>query len=149
MFKKGDLIKPSTIGNIVTTEIDKLAWLYIRDSKLLSARSKSKALFYLPGGKREVGETDEQALIREIQEEISVSLIPSSIHYAETFTAQADGKEDGTRVKLTCYFAEFTGDLAPDAEIEEIAFIGYQDKHLCSLASIEVIEWLKNKNLIS
>lgn len=129
-------------------EIDKLAWLYIQDGKLLSARSKNKTLFYLPGGKREVGESDEQALIREIKEEISVNLIPNSIQYVETFSAPADGKSNDTIVKLTCYFADFKGELCPDAEIEEIDFIGYENRALCSLGSIKVMEWLKNQQLI-
>lgn len=129
-------------------EIDKLAWLYIREGKLLSARSKNKELFYIPGGKREEGESDEQALVREIREEISVDLIPNSIKYAGTFKAQADGKNIETIVKLTCYFADFQGELSPDAEIEEIDFIGYQNKSLCSLGSIKVMDWLKNQNLI-
>jgi len=132
----------------VNKEIDKLAWLYIKDGKLLSARSKGKALFYIPGGKREIGESDEQALIREIQEEISVDLIPDTIKYAATFTAQADGKNNETKVKLTCYYADFEGELCRDAEIEEIDFLSYQDKHLCSLASIEVMDWLKSAKLI-
>jgi 8-oxo-dGTP pyrophosphatase MutT (NUDIX family) len=132
----------------VKKEIDKLAWLYIREGKLLSARSKNKTLFYIPGGKREEGESDEQALMREIKEEISVGLIPSSITYAETFKAQADGKNSDTIVKLTCYFAEFHGDLCPDAEIEEIDFIGYQHRDLCSFGSIKIMDWLKDKNLI-
>ena len=130
-------------------EIDKLAWLFIQDGKLLSARSKNKELFYIPGGKREAGESDEQALIREIKEEISVDLIPNSIKYAETFKAQADGKNDETIVKLTCYFAEFNGELSPDAEIEEIDFISYQNKSLCSVGSIKVMDWLKNQNLLA
>ena len=129
-------------------EIDKLAWLYIREGKLLSARSKNKNLFYIPGGKREKGESDEQALIREVKEEISVDLIASSIQYAETFKAQADGKDDGTVVKLTCYFADFQGELLADAEIEEIDFMGYQDASRCSLGSIKVMDWLKTNNLI-
>lgn len=129
-------------------EIDKLAWLYIQEGKLLSARSKNKELFYIPGGKRENGESDEEALIREIKEEISVNLIHSSIKYAETFTARADGKSSETTVKLTCYFADFQGQLAPDAEIEEIDFIAYSNKHLCSLGSIKVMNWLKAKDLI-
>jgi ADP-ribose pyrophosphatase YjhB (NUDIX family) len=132
----------------VKKEIDKLAWLYLRDGKLLSARSKDKKLFYIPGGKRETGESDEQALVREIKEEISVDLMPSSIKYAETFKAQADGKNSDTIVKLTCYFADFQGELSPDAEIEEIDFIGYSNKALCSLGSIKVMEWLKSQNLI-
>jgi ADP-ribose pyrophosphatase YjhB (NUDIX family) len=132
----------------VTKEIDKLAWLCIREGKLLSARSKNKTLFYLPGGKREVGESDEKALIREIQEEVSVKLIVNSINYAVTFKAPADGKNPEVVVKLTCYFADFEGELAPDAEIAEIEFIGYKDKSRCSLGSIEVMNWLKDQNLI-
>lgn len=129
-------------------EIDKLAWLYIRDGKLLTARSKGKDLFYIPGGKREAGESDEQALIREIKEEISVELLPSSIKYADIFKAHADGKNGDVVVKLTCYYADYVGELTPDAEIEEIAFVCYDDKHLCSLASIQAMEWLKAKDLI-
>lgn len=128
--------------------IDKLAWLYIEDGKLLSARSKGKELFYIPGGKREQGESDVQALVREIKEEVSVDLLPDTIKFAETFTAQADGKSNNTVVKLTCYFAEFEGELSPDEEIEEVDFIAFSNKHLCSLASIQVMDWLKNKALI-
>ena len=130
-------------------EIDKLAWLYIRDGKLLCARSKNKELFYIPGGKREDGESDEQALVREIKEEISVTLIPSTIRYAKTFYAQADGKDNKTTVKLTCYYADFEGELCPDAEIEEIDFIAYHNKHLCSVGSIKVMDWLESQKLIN
>ena len=128
--------------------IDKLAWLYIRDGKLLNARSKGKELFYLPGGKREEGESDQQALIREIKEEVSVDLIPNTIKYAFTFTAKADGKSSDTLVKLTCYYADFQGSLSPDEEIEEIDFIAYEDKHLCSFGSIKVMDWLKSQHLL-
>lgn len=129
-------------------EIDKLAWLNIQDGALLCARSKNKELFYIPGGKREQGESDEQALVREIKEEISVNLLPNSIKYVETFKALADGKNSDTIVKLTCYFADFEGELSPDEEIEEIAFIQYQDKARCSLGSIKVFDWLESQNLM-
>ena len=80
--------------------IDKLAWLYIRDKRLLAARSKGKALYYVPGGKREPGESDAAALIREIKEELSIDLIGESIVYAGVFTAlgpagNRDGAEPG------------------------------------------------------
>lgn len=133
----------------MSKEIDKLAWLYIENGKLLCARSINKTLFYLPGGKREIGESDEQALIREIREEISVDLIPSSIKYAQTIHAKADGKSSDTIVKLTCYFADFNGELSPDAEIAEIDFIDYENKARCSLGSIKVMEWLKSQNLLN
>jgi len=129
-------------------EIDKLAWLHIKDGQLLGARSKDKTHFYTPGGKRELGESDEQALIREIKEEISIDLIASSINYAATFKAPADDKEDGIIVKLTCYFADFEGELKENSEIEEIRFINYQHRSDFSLGGIKVMEWLKEQNLI-
>lgn len=45
--------------------IDKLAWIYIKDKKILSTRSKGKDAWYIPGGKRELGESDHEALFRE------------------------------------------------------------------------------------
>ena len=129
-------------------EIDKLAWVYLKEGKLLVARSKNKATFYIPGGKREQEETDEQALVREIKEEVSVDLIPGSIQYAQTFTAQADGIKADVNVRLTCYFADYKGELKVDAEIEEIIFIGVQDKSMCSIATIKLIEWLKEQKLM-
>lgn len=59
--------------------IDKIAWIYIQNRKILSTRSKGKDTFYLPGGKRETGESDVQTLTREIQEELSVDLLPESL----------------------------------------------------------------------
>ena len=128
--------------------IDKLAWVLIRDGKLLAVRSKGKELFYLPGGKREQGESDEQALLREIKEELAVDLVPSSIKYAQTFTAQADGKAAGVSVQLTCYFADFNGEMSPEAEIEELKFVGMQDKLVCSLALLVAMAWLEAQQLL-
>lgn len=126
--------------------IDKLAWLHIVNKKLLCARSKSKELYYIPGGKREIGETDEAALSREIREELSIDLIPGTIEFAGSFSAQADGKPEGTEVQMTCYFADYSGDLAPDAEIEEIAWFTYEDKSRCSTVTQIIIDYLKSQN---
>lgn len=132
----------------MTKVIDKLAWFHLHDGKVLAVRSRGKELFYLPGGKREQGESDEQALIREIKEELAVNLHPSSIKYAETFTAQADGKAEGISVKLTCYFADFSGEMSPEAEIEELKFVAMEDKSVCSLALLVTMDWLEDQNLI-
>lgn len=128
--------------------IDKLAWILVQDGKLLAVRSKGKDLFYLPGGKRELGESDSEALIREIREELSVELSADSIEYMETFVAQADGKAEGVSVKLTCYFAEFSGELAADAEIEELRFIDSNDEGVCSVAALVALRWLVSKSLV-
>lgn len=133
----------------MTTHIDKLALFSISDKKLLVVRSKGKSLFYLPGGKRELNETDHEALIREISEELVINLIPSTITYATTLEAQADGKPEGTLVKLTCYFADHDGAPTPAAEIEELCYIDSNDIDICSKAAILSIDWLKENDYIN
>jgi 8-oxo-dGTP pyrophosphatase MutT (NUDIX family) len=58
--------------------IDKLAWIHIVDRKILSTRTRGRDTYYIPGGKREGQETDHQALIREIKEELTIDLIPDA-----------------------------------------------------------------------
>jgi len=128
--------------------IDKLGWILIDNKRLLGARSKNKDIYYIPGGKREPGESDEEALIREIKEELSVDLKPESIEYAATFAAQAHGKPAGTMVKITCYFAAFTGEIKPDAEIEQVEWLSYQDRWHCSAITQHIMDWLKEEGKI-
>ena len=132
----------------MTTEIDKLAWLHIKDKRILCARSKGKATFYLPGGNREPGESDEQALIREIREELSVELIADTLELVGAFHAQADGKAEGTVVKVTCYRADYGGEIAAAAEIEEVKWLGYRDRNSCSPAGKIILEWSRKQGLI-
>ncbi|KDM93313.1 NUDIX hydrolase [Photobacterium galatheae] len=129
-------------------EIDKLAWVHIKNNRVLMARSHGKAMFYVPGGKREAGESDQAALIREIKEEVAVDLIPETLSYLGTYYAQADGKPEGTQVKLTCYQSEFQGECRPSAEIEEIVWISYNEKDKCSQVARILLENLKASNLI-
>ena len=129
-------------------EIDKLAFIFVNDRKVLSTLSKGKNAFYIPGGKREVGESDEQALIREVKEELSVDLIPKSIKHYGTFKAQAHGKQEGVIVKMTCYTADFTGKLAPAAEIERIVWLTSKDIPESAPVDKLILTDLKKKNLI-
>ncbi|HIF9056763.1 TPA: NUDIX hydrolase [Photobacterium damselae] len=128
--------------------IDKLAWILIQDRKLLAVRSFGKTSFYLPGGKRENGESDQEALIREIQEELAVDLKPDSIEYAGFYQAQADGKPEGVMVKMTCYFAQFGGQITPSAEIEEAQWLNSENLDVCSLAAKIIVEDFKQQGLI-
>ncbi|MBB2947067.1 8-oxo-dGTP pyrophosphatase MutT (NUDIX family) [Actinoplanes lutulentus] len=112
--------------------IDKIAWIVLRDGAILSTRSAGKDVYYLPGGKREPGESDADTLIREIREELSVTIdAPTAVH-AGTFHAQAHGHPDGVEVRMTCYTAGFSGELRPDSEIEEIVWLTYADRHRVS-----------------
>lgn len=128
--------------------IDKIAWIYISEGKVLGARSKGKETYYFPGGKREPGETDNDTLIREIEEELSVRIIPETISPFGIFEAPAHGKPDGVSVKMTCMTADFTGELQPASEIEELAWLTYTDREKVSAASQIIFDQLYQKKLI-
>ncbi len=132
----------------MSTIIDKIAWIYLSERKLLCVRSKGKELYYIPGGKRDPGEEDQQTLIREVQEELGVTLQQETIMHVGTFEAEADSKAAGTIVCLTCYTADYEGTLQPDSEIEEMAWLGYDDQEQVSIASRLVFEQLKQQELL-
>jgi 8-oxo-dGTP diphosphatase len=129
--------------------IDKLAWIHLVDRKILCTLSKGKDTYYLPGGKREGGETDNEALIREIREELSVELIQETIQLTGVFQAQAHGKKEGTVVRMTCYSADYHGTLAPAAEIAEFVWFTHADKSRCSLVDNIIFDWLHERGLLA
>ncbi len=130
------------------TFIDKLAWIHIVDRKILSTRSRGKDTWYLPGGKREPGETDHEALSREVREELSVRLVPDSVQFEGTFEAQAHGKSAGVIVRMTCYSADYEGDLAPASEIEEIVWMVHADWVRSSPVDKLIFDWLSEADRI-
>jgi 8-oxo-dGTP diphosphatase len=75
-----------------TVMIYTVAWVRVEQGRILCARPRGKDVFYIPGGKREAGETDREALLREVAEELTVTLLPATIRPAGTYEAlQTDG----------------------------------------------------------
>ncbi|RAJ77586.1 8-oxo-dGTP pyrophosphatase MutT (NUDIX family) [Chitinophaga dinghuensis] len=128
--------------------IDKLAWIEINNKSILSTRSYGKQNFYIPGGKRDPGENDEQALCREVLEELNVTLDTDTLKYVGTFEAQADSHPDGVIVKMTCYMARYNGTLQPASEIEEFTWLKYADKDKISAVDKLIFDFLKDQDLI-
>ncbi|MEV6029931.1 NUDIX domain-containing protein [Nonomuraea sp. NPDC052116] len=108
--------------------IDKIAWIHLADGKILSTRSRGKTVYYLPGGKREPGESDLDTLVREIDEELSVAIVPATAVHLGTYQAQADSHAEGVIVKMTCYTADHEGTPTPSSEIEEVVWLTYADR---------------------
>jgi 8-oxo-dGTP diphosphatase len=130
------------------TYIDKLAFIYLENKKILETLSFGKDTWYIPGGKREGSETDIEALIREVKEELDVDLLTETIRHYGTFEAQAHGKPEGTMVRMTCFMAEFEGDVKPTSEVEKLDYFSYADKHRTSPVDHLVFDDLKSKGLI-
>lgn len=132
----------------IKNPIDKVAWIHIVDGMLLCARSRGKDLYYLPGGKREPGENDAQALTREIREELSIELVSETICSIGVFDGPADNKPEGTLVRLTCCTADYRGQIQPSAEIEEIAWLDSTSGERLSPAAHIVLDWLIRQGLM-
>ncbi|ARQ71914.1 NUDIX hydrolase [Streptomyces marincola] len=113
----------------MTRLIDTVAWVLVENGRILGARSRGRELFYIPGGKREPGESDVQTLAREVREELAVTLDPESAVHVGTYTAQADGHPEGTLVRMACYTARHEGEPRASGEIEEIAWLAFADRH--------------------
>ena len=128
--------------------IDKIALIYVKDGKILSSRSQGKDTFYIPGGKREGQETDVETLTREIKEELSVDILPETIAFYGVFSAQAHGHAEGILVQMTCYTAEFTGQLQADHEIAEIRWLSYKDAAISSPVDKLIFADLHQKGLL-
>jgi hypothetical protein len=67
-------------------------------------------------------------------------------HYLGTFEAQAHGRKD--KVRMTCYTGDYTGELIPDAEVEEIIWFNYADRGRSSPVDQLIFDWLKARDLI-
>lgn len=115
-----------------------VAWLQQNEQKILCVRSKGKGKFYLPGGKIDAGETTQQALIREIAEELNICLIPESIQPAFTIQEKAHGLANAL-VNMQCFLADYHGHLQPCNEIAEMQWMGKHKLAHCALAAQKAI----------
>ena len=128
--------------------IDKLAWIELKDKSVLLAKSYGKDIYYIPGGKREIGETDEQALSREIREELSVTIDTNTLKFIGIFEAQAHGQPEGVFVKMTCYSGAYFGELTASSEIEAIKWFTYSDKEQVAGVDKLIFDYLNQNNLL-
>jgi 8-oxo-dGTP diphosphatase len=108
--------------------IETVAWVRVENGRILCARSRGKDVFYIPGGKREAGETELDALLREIREELTVDLVPETVRDFGVYRAQAHAHADGVLVVMSCYTAEYQGTPSASGEIEELDWLGYADR---------------------
>jgi 8-oxo-dGTP pyrophosphatase MutT (NUDIX family) len=90
--------------------------------RLLLVRKRDTAVFMQPGGKFEPGETSEEALIRELREELGFELAAEDLEFVGRFEADA-ANEAGHRVDCDVHFTVLDSDGVAAAEIEERIWI--------------------------
>ena len=104
-------------------DIYKTAGIIIQDRKLLFTRAKDMDFFIDPGGKIEEGETAEQALVRELKEELSIDVDESDLEFFGEFVAEA-ANHKGKTVHMKAFMVKkWQGTITPAAEFEELRWL--------------------------
>lgn len=117
-----------------------------KNNKILIASRKTgefAGMFEFPGGKVEIGETSEQALIREIHEELGVSI------KIEEFLMNVNYKYPTFLLDMDCFICSLNDEQITLNVHESMKWI---DVHLANdiewiPADIQIIETLKNRGL--
>ena len=101
--------------------IHKIAAVVIKDNAFLMVRKVGSDVWTSLGGKPEEGESEQQALLREIKEEVNCDA--HILRKLGDFEAKA--AEDDAIVRLSTYLVELIGNIELiDPELEEYQFIG-------------------------
>ncbi|MGK2896295.1 MAG: NUDIX hydrolase [Candidatus Saccharimonadales bacterium] len=131
-------------------DIYKAGGVIIKDRRFLVTRSVGKDIFIAPGGKLENEETAIEALVREMNEEVQISIDTSTLEVLGSFIAQAAGKEDKTLKMDVFIIHDFEGSIVPSSEVEEVMWVNTQteDVLLGSIFEHDVMPLLKQRDLI-
>ncbi|MGW5231551.1 NUDIX hydrolase [Streptomyces nodosus] len=110
-----------------------VGWIACDEDRLLLVRTKGRDAFYLPGGKIEPGETHEQALVREVHEELGLRLRPATLEHCATIEAPAHSLP-GIHLRMHCFTGTAHGTPQAGREIAELAWIGIDELERCAPA---------------
>lgn len=123
--------------------------LIIKNRKLLVLKKKkNKSHFILPGGKINEDENNEDALIRELKEELNISINKSNIKFITSMEVISQFEN----LPMTSYIfkVDYNGDFSIDNEIAEFNWLNldnYNEKDVASLLR-KLIPFLKENDLI-
>jgi mutator protein MutT len=131
--------------------IYKAGGILIKDRKVLLTKSFGKDHYIAPGGRLEGKETPEEALCRELQEELSIRVTAADLEPFGEFAHPAVGELDAVTVMYVFMVKQWQGEIVPAHEIERLAWVDSRMPTEIKIGSIfaeEVIPKLKNQGLI-
>lgn len=102
--------------------IRKAAGIIISNQELLVERSIGKDFYIAPGGKIEQGESAEQALVRELEEELDIQIKQSDLRFFGSFHAAAANSPSQTVQMEVFLVSDWQGNIVAN-ESQELQWI--------------------------
>lgn len=90
-------------------------------TEILNVLAHNKNKYGFPGGKLEAGESPEDAVMRETEEELGVK--PTNVVYKDTYKALTP---EGRGIEMSVFTGEVSGDIKPTNEIAELHWLTYE-----------------------
>lgn len=120
----------------VPSDIHKVGGILIRDRKLLVCRSRGKNFFVAPGGKVEAGETVQEALIRELYEELAIDVSKEQLSPFGIFYAAAQGERAKALRMDVFWVSSWKGEPTPSGEIDEMLWTSSHPDPTVTIGSV-------------
>jgi 8-oxo-dGTP diphosphatase len=120
----------------------------VRDRRVLMVTARDREVYYMPGGKIDVGESAAEAATREAREEVALDLDPGALDELFEVVVQAHGEPDGRLVRMRVFRAETDAAPAPSAEVGTLHWVTTADTGRCPSAGAEVLRRLAASGVI-
>ena len=102
---------------------ERISAIIIKDKKILLVTGYDESFYWTPGGKVEPGESHEEALRRELAEELGVALVSMRSYHTYDATNEITGQSQ----KVHCYLVEIKGTPSQKAELTKSMWCSSQD----------------------
>ncbi len=116
--------------------------VHIENNRLLLVRVRNNKIWYFPGGKIESHETPTQALVRELQEELNLTINPAKLAFVTDVISLNHDQTD--YVHLFAYRLPVLQKYRAGGEISEIRWFEMSDTQHMAPAVINVLKVIQN-----
>lgn len=132
-------------------DIYKAAGILIKGRKTVVERSAGKPAYVQPGGRIDAGETAEQAVVRELKEELDINVDAKDLEPFGAYSAQAVNHPNQQVHMQVFMVKKWRGTIKPNSEVEELLWVDSnlpKDVEIGSIFVHEIIPRLKQLDLI-
>ncbi len=99
---------------------DRVGAIILKDNKILLVTGNNSKFYWTPGGKTLENETNEEALQRELKEELNIKASSIKFYYSYKGENRATKKKGNFGYYL---IKKYIGKISPDNEIKEARFL--------------------------